>query len=98
MDSHKEVTNTEGILATCTSFYRDLLTAEKTLSVENGAYLSDLPRPDPEKTKYLCNPITYAECLQAIKHVKKDKSLGCDGLTAEFYKAFFHCSDSHTLD
>jgi hypothetical protein len=89
MDSHREVTDTEGILAMCTSFYKDLLTADETLSIENGTYLSDLPRQDLEKTKYLGNPITYTECLQAIKHMKKDKSPGCDGLTAEFYKTFF---------
>jgi hypothetical protein len=35
-------------------------------------------------------PITIEECVTAIKQMADNKSPGCDGLPAEFYRKFFN--------
>ena len=43
-----------------------------------------------EERNALEGPITYQECLVALKNFKNCKSPGIDGFTAEFYKFFWN--------
>ena len=52
---------------------------------------------DDEKSK--CNEkITGSECVNALKHFKNNKSPGCDGFSAEFYKFFWTDIESLVID
>ena len=48
----------------------------------------NLPKLNEEEAESLNRPITADEIEAAIKKLPKHKSLGPDGFTGEFYKAF----------
>ena len=71
-------------------FYKNLFQFEEIDQQVADHFLEDLPKLSTEQ-KDLCEGVLLKEeCLLAIKNMENDKSPGCDGLPAEFYKKFFY--------
>ena len=85
--------NNDEILDCAHSFYSDLFTSTN-VSIDNvDAYLNDITlmsKQLSDRDRHSCDQlITMQEISQAVKSLKKDKSPGSDGLTAEFYQTFW---------
>ena len=81
----------ENILKELHTFYAALYSTWSTkMSVQIKEFLTSIPSLPKIKqdTTCLVGPITEEEVLTAITHLWPGKSLGSDGLTAEFYKHF----------
>ncbi len=88
----KQSRDDTGILAICKDFYNDLYTSKKIPDKNIKTYMSNIKIPkkltDVHKTN--CEgKITITECDKVVKELKKNKSPGLDGLTAEFYQHFW---------
>ena len=71
------------------SFYQDLYTSQgidREQMTKNIETITD--HIDEQDRDMLNAPITTEEVRKAIKNLKKGKSPGNDGLTAEFYQHF----------
>ena len=89
-DKHgKEITNSKAIMTKLKDFYQNLYdTKDKDICVDNiRSYTGNLGMPQlSEKLQPQCEgSLTKAECLNVLDNLKNNKSLGNDGLTAEFY-------------
>ena len=79
----------DGILKETTNFYKRLYTSEKTDDLAQDYLLNKLKQNLTDEDKdSIEGEITLTEILIAIKALANEKSPGCDGLTAEFYKTF----------
>ena len=77
------------ILKETTNFYKLLYTLEKTDDWAQDYLLNNLKQTLTDEDKdSMESEITLNEILIAIKSLANEKSPGCDGLTAEFYKTF----------
>ena len=77
------------ILKGTTNFYKRLYTSEKTDNLAQDYLLNNLKQTLTDEDKdSIEGEITLDEILIAIKSLANEKSPGCDGLTAEFYKTF----------
>ena len=77
------------ILKETTNFYKRLYTSEKTDDLAQDYLLNKLKQNLTDEDKdSIEGEITLTEILIAIKALANEKSPGCDGLTAEFYKTF----------
>ncbi len=78
------------INAFAVSFYEDLYRAEPCNEAESDVLLSDLPQLSMKDKKDLESLLTMAELSRAVQELNPGKSPGLDGLSAEFYKAFWN--------
>ena len=75
-------------------FYSDLCKSD-TLSPSENMLNSFLKNPDVPKLSQVdaqvCEgKLTVSECFKSLQLFQNNKSPGNDGLTVEFYKAFWH--------
>ncbi len=87
------ISNDEGILKETGGYYDTLFETKNIPQEDINNYLDDLDfenkLTDSQKNK--CDEkITTAEVSKVIKNLKCGKSPGCDGLTPEFYKKYWH--------
>ena len=77
------------ILKETTNFYKRLYTSEKTNDLAQDYLLNNLKQTlTDEDNDSIEGEITLNEILIAIKSLANEKSPGCDGFTAGFYKTF----------
>ena len=93
------VSNVDGILRATRRFYRDLY-SEDTVDVDAGnRILSAVKCTLSSSESEICEgPLTLEECTAALHQMKPNKSHGLDGLTAEFYRTFWHLLSSDFLE
>ncbi len=87
-----KASDNEGILDICTQFYSNLYKSTEIPDSKVDSYLKgiNVPRKLSEDEKRECDGrITVNECDIVIQKLKKHKSPGLDGLTAEFYIKFW---------
>ena len=92
LQNNLEATEPKAIMSNLTTFYSNLYkTTSTTTENECLKYLKDISAPKlPENDKQSCErEITKNECWDALKSMGNNKSPGNDGLTKEFYLAFF---------
>ena len=85
-------THDGNILKHCENYYANLYKSREPKQQNIDQYLdklSDLPVLTKDSQKVCEGMITVAECQNAIKFMKNNKSPGLDGLTIEFYKTFW---------
>ena len=100
----REIEDFQEILQEEKVFYENLYSSKIDPSEpENPIFYDLFDNPfiqklsDDEKSK--CNEkITGSECVNALKHFKNNKSPGCDGFSAEFYKFFWTDIESLVID
>ena len=84
---NKEVTEPKKIRQMQKEFYQNLYQSDKTVTFnlqnENGITLPKELREQHEK------PFSLDELKFAVRQMKRNKTPGVSGLTADFYKAFF---------
>ena len=81
-----------GILSTAKSFYENLYTCESKSPSDLEDYFKNLPlvnKLDNDAKQKCEGLITYSECEKALSKMKTNKAPGLDGITTEFYKAFW---------
>ena len=83
------VRGADQVVDTCVSFYTELLSAQPTVGEAAADLLGGLPQVDSDFGEMCASPLTYEECLTAVKGMAGDRSPGSDGLPKEFYAAFF---------
>ena len=93
LDENNKVIKEQGeILSTIKDYYEKLYTSNKTDGISSKKYIFDfkLDKILNDKAKLDCDgEVTDTECSEAIGNMKLNKSLGLDGLTVEFYRAFW---------
>ena len=90
--SEKEITNEKEINNELFKFYKALF--EPKINVSNALiqdYLNriEIPKLTKEKSQKCKGEITEEEHLKALKKMPNNKSPGNDGITKEFYEAFW---------
>ena len=93
LDENNKVIKEQGeILNTIKDFYEKLYTSKKTDEISSKEYIFyiKLDKILNDKEKLDCGgEVTDTECSEAIGNMKLNKSPGLDGLTVEFYRAFW---------
>jgi hypothetical protein len=84
------VSCTADIVSECQSFYQRIFTAEHIDDNAVNYFLDGLPKLSTTQADVCDGPISYGECLLAIRGMKNGKSPGSDGLGKEFYDKFFY--------
>jgi hypothetical protein len=82
------ISDQNSIMEETKSFYTKLYTKRDTQHVDLTSKFKDqtIPKLTEKESSSIEGNITKAEALDAIKHMKNDKSPGSDGFTAEFLK------------
>ena len=93
------ITNPKGILQEIEKFYSDLYKPDSLTPSENllSSFLEnpEIPRLTAENAQACEGKLTVAECFKLFEN---NKSPGDDGLTAEFYKAFWNIVGNLMVD
>ena len=92
MKTIKLLKNKGKILNTIKDYYEKLYKSKKTDEISSIEYIFDtkLDKILNDKEKLDCDgEVTDTECSEAIGNMKLNKSPGLDGLTVEFYRAFW---------
>ena len=83
-------------------FYSNLYKADSAVSSENSrnTFLEnpDIPRLTADNAEVCEGKLTVAECFKCLQTFENNKSPGDDGLTVEFYKAFWNPLSSLLVD
>ncbi|KAI7813124.1 reverse transcriptase [Triplophysa rosa] len=82
------MTETKGILNVVESFYQDLY-QEKRIEGSVANEISSYITKTIKDSGPLIKDFTFIEMEKALKHFKKGKSPGTDGLSLEFYQTFW---------
>ena len=88
----EHITNETLILLEIESYYNNLYSFETTATLNEYLQFNnklEIPQLTVYMRDKLEGPLTYEECKEALSSFSKDKSLGEDGFTAEFYIKFF---------
>ena len=86
--------NQDDIMKEIKSFYSNLFSEKQVMldAVEANKFFNHekIPQLNDEQKKMCDGVLTVDECFEVLNTFKKNKSPGNDGLTAEFYKSFWH--------
>jgi hypothetical protein len=85
----KNVTNDDDIMQMQVDFYQNLYNSDNsTVKDEFDTFLNDINIQSlSDDSKSHCEGLlNNQECMKALKSMSLNKSPGCDGITAEFYK------------
>ena len=74
----------------CGDFYKDLLSEHPVDDNVNGDFLGSVPSLGSNSQLVCEGPLSYEECLKAVRQMKGNKSPGLDDLPVEFYRKFFY--------
>jgi hypothetical protein len=99
--NNEDITDPQKILQMQAEFYENLYTDSCNKSrADIQTYLDGIVIPEINDTsKKMCEGmITADECIKALKTMKKGKSPGNDGLTAEFYVKFWGPLSMHFIE
>ena len=80
------------------SFYKSLYGEHTRTNDFDDLFWSGLPKLTEENITVCETEITLAECTQAVKGLKRGKTPGTDGLTADFYQVFWQDVKDLVLD
>ena len=84
------VRSISAILRVWVLFYVNLFSAATLASCDQDFFLNSLDHSLSNEEAVLCEgKVTLAECTQALKSFKCNKSPGLDGLPSEFYRMFW---------
>ena len=93
-DNHGNfLTDDSDILEHTCDFYKKLFSSKRISQTDIDTYLDNTPfdKKLTHAEKQMCGEkITSKELDTVIKNLKLGKSPGCDGITTEFYKKFWH--------
>ncbi|KAJ8029421.1 hypothetical protein HOLleu_28804 [Holothuria leucospilota] len=89
-DDGTVVTDRETIMHEQVDFYKNLYKRESTDKNASSALINNVTRLlSPIDTRFCDEGLKSEELFDALKSMKPDKSPGLDGLTPQFYKAFW---------
>ncbi|KAJ8017783.1 hypothetical protein HOLleu_44581 [Holothuria leucospilota] len=89
-DDGTVVTDRETIMHELVDFYKNLYKRESTDKNASSALINNVTRLlSPIDTRFCDEGLKSEELFDALKSMKPDKSPGLDGLTPQFYKAFW---------
>ena len=88
-DDGSPVSDPEGIRALARDFYTALFSSDPSSEDARRVLWEDLPQVGPGGAGQLDAPITSGELAGALDSLSRGKSPGLDGLTVEFFRAFW---------
>ncbi len=90
------------MLSEIENFYSDLNKADSLTpsEISLNAFLGnpDIPKLTAANVQVCEGKLTVAECFKCLQTFEKNKSPGDDGITAEFYKAFWNSVGNLLVD
>ncbi len=101
-DNHGNfLTSDSDILEHTCDFYKNLFSSKRIPQDKINTYLNNtnFDKKITQQEKLMCDEkITSKELDNVIKNLKVGKSPGCDGITTEFYKKFWHLIKIHFME
>ena len=101
INDQTETTNSESILNELCRFYSNLYqeNSDSWSETQTDSFLGGISMPKlSDAQKLQCEEkLTMSECYNSIKTFQKNKTPGNDGLTAEFYLAFWPILGKHLV-
>ena len=98
LDDGKLTTNPKTILSELEFFYSNLYKDHSCHTSESTFFDIEVPSLSQELRSACEGRITYNECFSALQSFQKNKTPGNDGLTAEFYLAFWSLFGKYMVD
>ena len=98
LDDGKLTTNPKTILSELEFFYSNLYKDHSCHTSESTFFDIEVTSLSQELRSACEGRITYNECFSALQSFQKNKTPGNDGLTAEFYLAFWSLFGKYIVD
>ena len=98
LDDGKLTTNPKTILSELEFFYSNLYKDHSCHTSESTFFDIEVPSLSQELRSACEGRITYNECFSALQSFQKNKTPRNDGLTAEFYLAFWSLFGKYIVD